>query len=245
MKIWAHRGCSLNYPENTLAAFKAAANLDGLTGIELDIQLSKDKHLVVIHDETVDRTTNGSGYVKDYILSDLKKLRIKRSCWKSETIPAMAEVLELLERALSNGMLLNIELKNGKVAYEGMEKNIVEMVRAHNLQDKVIYSSFNPASLEVLRQLEPEARIGILDGKVSGCLEKLDKGCPANDLHPGWNGIDVPREDLFGFNVRAFGSAPLFPAKAEPPLDLARFESVGITDVFVNEPETYLRALGN
>ena len=65
MKIWAHRGCSQNYPENTLLAFKKACELEGLEGIELDIQLTKDGEVVVIHDETVDRTTDGKGYVRD------------------------------------------------------------------------------------------------------------------------------------------------------------------------------------
>lgn len=66
MKIWAHRGCSQRYPENTLLAFENAARLNGLIGIELDIQLTRDGELVVIHDERVDRTTEGSGYVREY-----------------------------------------------------------------------------------------------------------------------------------------------------------------------------------
>lgn len=241
MKIWAHRGASLKYPENTLAAFRAAARLKGLTGIELDIQLTADRQVVVIHDESVDRTTSGTGAVKDYELKDLQRLRIKRSWWQSEKVPTMEETLELLEKPMRAGLLLNIELKNSVVAYEGMEKIIVEMIRAANLQDRVIYSSFNPVSLKILRGLEPDARIGILDGTVSGCLAKLKSGCPGNDLHPGWNGMDAPREALAGFAVRAFGAAPLFPAKAGAPIDLARLEALGITDVFVNEPETYLR----
>lgn len=77
MKIWAHRGCSLRYPENTLLAFEKAANLDGLEGIELDVQMSKDGGLVIIHDEQLDRTTDGTGFVKDYTLSELKKFHIK------------------------------------------------------------------------------------------------------------------------------------------------------------------------
>ena len=64
MKIWAHRGCSQRYPENTMLAFEKAAELKGLTGIELDIQLTKDGEIVVIHDERVDRTTEGTGYVR-------------------------------------------------------------------------------------------------------------------------------------------------------------------------------------
>ena len=76
MKIWAHRGCSQRYPENTLLAFEQAAAVQNLTGIELDIQMTKDGELVVIHDERVDRTTEGIGFVRDYTLSQLKKLHI-------------------------------------------------------------------------------------------------------------------------------------------------------------------------
>lgn len=240
MKIWAHRGCSLKFPENTLPAFNAAANLENLTGIELDIQLTSDKQLVVIHDETVDRTTNGTGAVKDYTLSELKKLQISQDGTLSETIPTMLEVLELLEKPISKGLILNIELKNNNTAYEGMEKIIVDMIHAYKLQDKVIYSSFNADSLKVLRQFDPAATIAILDVKVSSCLAKLHMGYPVNDLHPCWTGIDVDRTDLLGFTVRAFGNVPIFPAKHAPLLNLARFDSLGITDVFVNEPEAYL-----
>lgn len=76
MKVWAHRGCSQRYPENTLLAFEKAAAVHGLTGIELDIQLTRDGEMVVIHDERVDRTTEGMGYVRDYTLSRIKKLHI-------------------------------------------------------------------------------------------------------------------------------------------------------------------------
>ena len=74
MKIWAHRGCSQNYPENTMTAFKKAIELKGLSGIELDIQLTKDNQMVVIHDERVDRTTGGIGFVRDYSYEEIKQI---------------------------------------------------------------------------------------------------------------------------------------------------------------------------
>ena len=76
MKIWAHRGCSQRYPENTMRAFEKAAELKGLTGIELDIQLTKDGYMAVCHDERVDRTTDGIGRLRDYTLTELKKLKL-------------------------------------------------------------------------------------------------------------------------------------------------------------------------
>ncbi len=103
MKIWAHRGCSQRYPENTLLAFENAIDLNGLVGIELDIQLTKDGHLVVIHDERVDRTTEGIGFVRDYTLLELKRLHIYAGNSKSQWIPTMDEVLDLMEDKLKTG----------------------------------------------------------------------------------------------------------------------------------------------
>ena len=104
MKLWAHRGCSQRYPENTLLAFEKAAQLQGLAGIELDIQLTKDGQFVVIHDEKVDRTTDGSGWVREYTLAELKRLKIKAGSYPHQEIPAMEEVLNLLEERLKGGI---------------------------------------------------------------------------------------------------------------------------------------------
>ena len=87
MKIWAHRGCSQRYPENTLLAFEKAIAIKNLTGIELDIQLTKDGHMVVIHDERVDRTTESIGFVRDYTLSELRKLHIYADSHPTQQIP--------------------------------------------------------------------------------------------------------------------------------------------------------------
>ena len=99
MKIWAHRGCSQRYPENTQIAFEKAMEIKNLEGIELDVQMSRDGELVVIHDERVDRTTEGIGYVKDYTLSELKRLHIYADEGPSQSILTMSEVsLEKIRR---------------------------------------------------------------------------------------------------------------------------------------------------
>ena len=112
MKIWAHRGCSQRYPENTLLAFEKAAAVSGLTGIELDIQLTRDGEMVVIHDERVDRTTEGMGYVRDYTLSQIKKLHIYADDKPSQEVPTITEVLDLLTSQMKAGLKLNIELNS-------------------------------------------------------------------------------------------------------------------------------------
>lgn len=137
MKLWAHRGCSQRYPENTLLAFEKAAAIRNLTGIELDIQLTKDGELVVIHDERVDRTTEGFGFVKDYTLTQIKRLHIWAGDSPSQQIPTIGEVFDLLENRLQSGLKLNIELKNSLCPYDGMEEKIVELVHVRGLEKAV------------------------------------------------------------------------------------------------------------
>lgn len=241
MKIWAHRGCSQRYPENTLLAFEKALKIKGLAGIELDIQLTKDRHMVVFHDERVDRTTEGIGCVRDYTLADLKRLHIYADVHPTQQIPTIEEVLDLIEPAMRSGLKLNIELKNSVYPYEGMEEQIIDLIHARGLQEQVVYSSFSARSLQKVRELDPVTEIGILDTKVSDCLYKLQGGCGANVLHPYWRGIDLPKERLRDYTVRAWLSGHLYPEKPTGTrLDLSVLEEQGITDVFLNEPEIYL-----
>jgi len=109
LKVWAHRGASGYAPENTLPAFALAVE-QGADGVELDIQLTKDGQIVVIHDETIDRVSNGSGWVKDYTLSQLKKFNFNKTFpeYGFVTIPTLEEVYDLLK---DTGLTVNVELK--------------------------------------------------------------------------------------------------------------------------------------
>lgn len=155
MLIYAHRGYSAKYPENTISAFKAA--LPHVDGIELDVQLTRDGRLVVIHDETVDRTTNGSGFVKDMTLRQLRLLRTE----SGERIPTLEEVLILIE---PSDVTLNIELKTDQFDYEGIEYLTWLAVTEFKLEQRVVFSSFNPDTLVRLRDVAREARIAVLTG---------------------------------------------------------------------------------
>ena len=241
MKIWAHRGCSQRYPENTLLAFEKAATVQNLTGIELDIQLTKDGELVVIHDERVARTTEAIGFVRDYTLSQLKKLHIYADDNLAQSIPTMEEVFDLLEMRLKSGLRLNIELKNSIYPYEGMEEKIVEMVHKRGLQKAIVYSTFYAKSLEKLKMIDSDAELGMLDSKASDCIYKVKGGCGAIALHPFWKGIDLTAEQLEGYTVRAWMSGHLYPEKPTGGrLDFMQLEAQGITDIILNEPEAYL-----
>ncbi|TFE03182.1 glycerophosphodiester phosphodiesterase [Jeotgalibacillus salarius] len=147
--IFAHRGSSGKYPENTMLAFKKAEKT-GCYGIELDVQMSKDRECFVIHDETVNRTTNGRGYIKDKTLKEIKKFSIKSGWLKKERIPLLDEVLEWAQH---NSLIINIELKNDKIRYEGMEELVVQKVAKFNLEERVIFSTFNLQSVRKLKEL--------------------------------------------------------------------------------------------
>lgn len=280
MNIWAHRGCSQMYPENTLTAFEKAIELPRLAGIELDIQLTKDGELVVIHDERVDRTTDGYGNVRDFTLSELKNLHIYTGTEKVEHIPTMREVFELLlprlgmykkgeDPSQSEGIRLNIELKNSVFSYPGMEAKIVDMVHEFGVQDSIVYSTFYADSLVRVHELDPAAELGVLDDKVSDCLYKamgLERrfeecgGSSRNEvaaegsnatlqqdkpfsfaLHPYGNMMDIDDINYSGRTVRAWFLGHLYPEKPTGnKLDIFKYESLGITDVFLNEPERYV-----
>ncbi|TQR29293.1 glycerophosphodiester phosphodiesterase [Lysinibacillus sphaericus] len=167
-KIFGHRGSMGTMPENTLLGFRHALDL-GVDGIELDVQLTKDGELVVIHDEQIDRTTDGSGYVKDYTLAQLKQFStgikfshlalFDKNVWSKERIPTLEEVLELI---VPYQIELNIELKTNIFPYDGIQEKVIAIVNQFDYADKVVYSSFHLPSIVKLKQMEPSAKIAWL-----------------------------------------------------------------------------------
>jgi len=162
-QIWGHRGAYSHAPENTLTSFQAATEM-GAGGIELDIQLSKDGEIVVIHDETIDRTSDHSGMVCDYTLSELKKFNFnKRGIVKPlfMEIPTLCEVFELLK---PTELPINVELKTNINWYEGIEEKALKLVDQFGLHERIVWSSFNHYSIRSIKQIEPSARTALLCG---------------------------------------------------------------------------------
>lgn len=190
IQIWAHRGASGYLPENTLPAFEKAAEM-GADGVELDIQRTRDGQIVVIHDEYIDRTSDGRGLVKDYALAELRRFNYNRTFPDSPyvTIPTMEEVLELLA---PTGLSINIELKTGYIFYEGIEEEITHMVHAHHYEDRVIYSSFNHYSVLRVQEADPEARTAFLymDGFIG--MPEYGKTHSVTALHPEFHNLQYP-----------------------------------------------------
>lgn len=252
MKIWAHRGCSYAWPENTLQAFEAAAKLP-VTGIELDIQLTKDGKIIVIHDETVDRTTDGSGNVRDFTLKELKELKIQTHSGllgrkRYTSIPTIEEVFSLLKPfCLKKGLLINIELKNSVVRYEGMEDMILSLVHEYGLEPYIVYSSFNPESILLIKERKPEAEIAILNSLLQQCLDFSNAAGKdkTSALHPFIKKLDVENlRSKTSLKVRAWNSKayePFYPSTEKYEVqDIKALEDYGVTDIFTNIPEAYL-----
>ena len=158
--VWAHRGAVAYYPENTLMAFEKALQL-GADGIELDVHLSKDGKIVVIHDEILQRVSDGTGLVRDLTLEELKALDFSKTRPEAGrfSIPTLEEVFELVRPA---GKTVNIEFKSGIVFYPFLELKVVKLTEQMGMKDQVLYSSFNPLSLLKIRKMDPEAYLGLL-----------------------------------------------------------------------------------
>lgn len=181
-KVFAHRGASGYAPENTLEAF-ALAGEQGAQGIELDVQLTKDGEVVVIHDETIDRVSTGKGAVRDYTLEELRRFSFHnhKKEYEGVQIPTLREVLEQVK---PGGMEVNIELKTGIYWYPGLEEKTVELVKAAGMENRVIYSSFNHYSVQKILELDAEAEAAYLYSDVLLNVENYAKNTGVCGLHP-------------------------------------------------------------
>lgn len=154
-EIWAHRGASAYAPENTLPAFQLALEQD-VDGVEFDVHRSADGQIVVVHDDTINRTSNGFGRVADLTLEELRHCNFSNGFigFRSVRIPTLRDTLDLLG---PSGVTINIELKNHTELYPGMEEQVYSEVKDAGLLDQVVFSSFNHFSLANLRdRVHPE-----------------------------------------------------------------------------------------
>ena len=161
-EIFGHRGASAYAPENTLEAFELAARM-GADGVELDVQTTRDGVLVVTHDETIERVSDGEGAVKDLSLKELKALHFNRTIpekqYEKTRIPTLEEVFDLLR---GTGLKINIELKNSRTAYPGMEERVIELAAKRFALDRVIFSSFSHRSMLRVKELDAGLYCGLL-----------------------------------------------------------------------------------
>ena len=158
--VFGHRGAMARAPMNTLASFELAHS-QGADGIELDVHLSRDGHLVVIHDETVDATTDGRGKVGELSLAELK--RLEAGAWfadefQGEGIPTLDEVFD----AFGGALLINVELKAPRASLKLLENRLADCLRRHSISERVIVSSFDPVVLQRVKETMPMVMTGFL-----------------------------------------------------------------------------------
>lgn len=199
-KIFAHRGYSGKYPENTMIAFKKALEC-GVDGIELDIQLTKDGEVVIIHDETIDRTTTGKGFVIDYTYEELEKFdaSFKFKDLGFNKIPTLREYFQLVK---DYDIVTNVELKTGINEYLGIEEKVWELIKEYNLEEKVIISSFNHFSVMRMKKIAPQLKYGFLSEDWIIDAGKYTHSHGVQCYHPRFNNL-VPNviKELKKYNL--------------------------------------------
>ncbi|TCS81500.1 glycerophosphodiester phosphodiesterase [Pectinatus cerevisiiphilus] len=240
MIIYAHRGARGYAPENTMAAFKKALALKA-DGIELDVHTTKDGQLVVCHDHNIDRTSNGSGWIRDFTLSELKAFDFGK--WFDEKYRG-EQILSFEEFFLwyvKTPLLLNIEIKNGPVVYQGIEKELVTTIKSlapagFNIYDRILISSFYHPSLYKIKELDSKFKTGVLyDSRPMNVLEQV-KAINADYLHPHWHYLDretieAAQELGIGVNCYTINTEEEFKFISEFPL----------TGIFSDYPDRWLR----
>ncbi|MFW5692398.1 MAG: glycerophosphodiester phosphodiesterase [Chloroflexota bacterium] len=182
--VFGHRGASADAPMNTIPAFELAATY-GAEGVELDIHGTADGYAVVIHDRTVDATTDGSGYVNRMNLKQLR--RLDAGAWKDARfagtrIPTLDEVFE----AVGQRLLINVEIKAYGLGTDGIEQHAADIIRRHRMESRVIVSSFNPLALRRFHRLLPDVPLGFLsEARTPAYVHLFTWRLPLAAQHPG------------------------------------------------------------
>jgi glycerophosphoryl diester phosphodiesterase len=225
--VWVvgHRGAMGHSPENTMASFQRGLEL-GADWIELDVHLSRDAALIVIHDETLDRTTNGHGLIREHTLDELKAL----DAGDGQRIPTLDEVLDW---ARERNTIVDIEIKNAPLYYDGIEQAVVEAVSRAHMIDRVIVISFDHAAVQRVKALDARLATGVLyacrptDGGVG-----LATAAGADAVLPHWayvTAADVTAAHTYGLAIAPWVSSD--------PDVLKRLIAYGVDAIGTNHPD--------
>lgn len=231
--IIAHRGASRYAPENTLAAFRLAIE-QRADGIEFDVRLTADDHIVVIHDASVSRTTNGHGWVGHLPLEKLQNL----DAGQGEKIPTLDEVFESVDKSL----LINIELKPILTHTKRLSEKVAYTVRQHQAEKSVICSSFSLVALKALASYAPEIPIGLLlpGGYIpSRIITRAGRKLIYQTLHPDYH-------DVLTGNIvpKSSTSQNIFPYTANEEVDMRQLFDLGVAGIFTDDPLLAKRVRG-
>lgn len=235
--VIAHRGGKVWAPENTMAAFKKSVAL-GVDGIELDIHKCKSGELVVIHDETINRTTDGTGLVKDFTYEQLQTYSAGRwfhRKFKSEKIPLLTDVL-----ALVNGKAhIFIEVKNAPIKYAGLDDDLIKLLKSYKHRHKITVISFDHEFLKQFHKKAPQYKIAFLDLAIVSDIGKYASSIGASAWNPGFGEIRadaVDRAHKAGLKVN--------PWTVNGKKLWKRALSMGVDGIITDDPEGLTKVLG-
>ena len=221
--IYGHRGASALEPENTMRAFKRAFK-DGAIGIEFDVRLTADKKIVVIHDEMLNRTSNGVGFVKDYTYEELLQLDFGLG----EKIPLLIEVLKEYEK----NYWLNIEIKE-----LGLEEQLIDFLNEYDVKEKAIVSSFKIPAIKKVKELDSNVQTAYIYSIKKPDLEQLKKTIKLNGVHP--------RKDLITKNLvkKAYSLDLLIRTwTVDKPREALKLAKLNVESIITNNPKAILQA---
>jgi glycerophosphoryl diester phosphodiesterase len=241
MKMWlnlppryffAHRGASAYAPENTLAAFQLALE-QGAPAIEFDVKLTADRHVIVIHDSTLDRTTNGEGAVNVRPLAAIKQF--DAGGWfgedfKGERIPTLDEVFS----ALGGKIFMNVELTNYTTPFDGLVDEVAELAEKHKVQDSIMVSSFYPTNLIRARQLLPEVPRGqlVLAGRAGWWQRAWGAWLDLQADHPYTSDVSIEKIALSRSKNRR-----VHVWTVNDPVEMNRLREIGVDAIFSDDPK--------
>jgi glycerophosphoryl diester phosphodiesterase len=235
--VFAHRGFSFIAPENTIPAFKKAFEL-GADGIELDVQLSADGEVMVIHDTNLERTSNGVGKVSDHTLSSLKKL--DAGSWfskeyKGVSIPTLGEVFSLI----SKNIVINVELKSNPDQVIDLPAKVTSLIKELGNQERVLISSFKIEMIKEIQQLLPEVKIGLLaQPSILGfkTRNQIAKTLPHDALHPFFRDVSsrmIKRYNKTGKRIHAY--------TVNKEEHMRKLFEMGVHGIFTDHPDIAMR----
>ncbi|MCX7828975.1 MAG: glycerophosphodiester phosphodiesterase family protein [Thermanaerothrix sp.] len=237
MLVIGHRGAAGLAPENTLRAIRTGLQL-GVHGVEVDVQLTRDGQPVIIHDFSVDRTSDGSGAVEVLTLEEIR--RLDAGSWFSpefqgERIPTLMEVLE----TVPGNVTLNLELKQLTFRRRGLEEAVAKTLKGFGRWDNVIISSFDHKALRTIKELLEDVRIGLLTYNYllnpGAYVDGL--GFTPYSVHPAFELVD--REDAEAFKNRGL---KILSYPVNPPDTARELEELGVDGIFTDRPDLFLRA---
>jgi glycerophosphoryl diester phosphodiesterase len=230
--IIAHRGASAYAPENTIASFELAI-LQKADAIELDVWLTRDGHVVVIHGPDLDRTTGFHGSVSSITLDQIKKLDAGShfdSAYKQERVPTLCEVFE----AVGQKIIIDIELKNYTSFSSALPEKVAETVKKHNLQTRVFFSSFNPITIRQIQRWLPDTPTGLLAlHGIKGLLSRsaLAQVFHYQSLHPYYADVNPSLVSWLHEQEKRLYAYPV-----NEPEDMHRMVEFNVDGIITNNP---------